>query len=108
MPFPKVPSAVLLGAAILSASYVSAQNGTSTTCSGVSGACAALSAKYGHAFLYPTSANYSAENLHYWDVRDSDLASSCVFLPTTAEQVADAVGTFSRCGAEFAVRVVGT
>jgi hypothetical protein len=99
MPFPVASSAVLLGAIVLSASYASAQNAT-----GVSGACATLSAKYGDSLLYPTSANYSVENLHYWDIRDSDLASSCIFLPTTADQVADAVGTFSSLGAEFAVR----
>ena len=84
------------------ASWASAKN--TTTCAGVGGACTALSTQFGNQLLFPTSANYTSENLQYWDVRDSDLASSCIFLPTTADQVATAVSLFNTCGAEFAVR----
>jgi hypothetical protein len=96
---------VLLSFAVLLASPASAQNGTFSNCTGVTGACAALSSVYGSAqLLFPTNANYSIENLHYWDVRDSDLASSCIFLPNTANEVAYAVSLFSKCNAPFAVR----
>lgn len=70
---------------------------------GVSCACTQLSTQYEGSVLFQDSANYTAETTAYWDVR-SDMSPRCIFLPTSADQVANAVSIFASCGAEFAVR----
>lgn len=66
-------------------------------------ACGRLSMSYSNLTLTPDNARYEAENTNAWDKR-SNLAPSCIFLPTTDTQVADAVAIFHSCDAEFAIR----
>ncbi|RDW84123.1 FAD-binding oxidoreductase [Aspergillus mulundensis] len=56
---------------------------------------------YSEHTLFPDSANYATQATDYWDVR-ADLHPACIFLPTSASQVSDAVTIFSKCGAQFA------
>lgn len=85
-------------------------NTTSTTTistvdleTGAKCACTKLAGLYSNLVLYPESANYTSQATSYWDIR-ADLDPACIFLPTSAEQVADAVGLFATCGTQFAVR----
>ena len=85
-------------------------NATSTTAvstvdlgTGARCACSKLAVSYSNLIVYPWSANYTSQVTNYWDIR-ADLDPACIFLPTSAEQVADAVGLFATCGAQFAVR----
>lgn len=66
-------------------------------------ACSKLAVSYSNLLVYPGSASYTSQVTSYWDIR-ADLDPACIFLPTSAEQVADAVGLFATCGAQFAVR----
>ncbi|KAH7127623.1 hypothetical protein EDB81DRAFT_846450 [Dactylonectria macrodidyma] len=66
-------------------------------------ACSKLSAEYGNAVLASNSTNYTIEATASWDIR-SYLSPKCIFLPTDADQVANAVSIFSSCGSQFAVR----
>ncbi|KAF4237421.1 hypothetical protein CNMCM8980_005501 [Aspergillus fumigatiaffinis] len=70
---------------------------------GTSCACAQLESCYPEKLVLPSSANYTIEATSYWDVR-SDLHPSCIFLPTTADEVANAVKILTHCDAHFAVR----
>ncbi|KAI1149922.1 FAD-binding domain-containing protein [Nemania diffusa] len=70
---------------------------------GASCACTKLAAQYGSLVLSPSSPNYTAETMEYWDVR-SDLQPGCIFLPNETAQVSSAVSVFQSCGAQFAVR----
>jgi hypothetical protein len=70
---------------------------------GASCACTQLSAQYGGLVLYSNSTNYTTEVTDYWDVR-ADLLPECVFLPTNADQVANAVSLLASCGSQFAIR----
>ncbi|PYH33477.1 FAD-binding oxidoreductase [Aspergillus neoniger CBS 115656] len=85
-------------------------NATSTTAvstvdleTGARCACNNLAVSYSNLMIYPGSANYTSQVTNYWDIR-ADLDPACIFLPTSAEQVADAIGLFATCGAQFAVR----
>lgn len=80
-----------------------ARDGNSTATKGTTCACQQLEARYGNSVLYPTSSNYTEEVTNYWDVR-SDLSPTCIFLPSDASGVVDAVSVFSQCSTEFAVR----
>ncbi|CAK7215069.1 hypothetical protein SCUCBS95973_002353 [Sporothrix curviconia] len=75
-------------------------NGTSA---GVAGACTALAAQFPDQVLTASSANYTSETTDYWDVR-SDANPSCIFLPSTADEVATAMCLLVSNDAEFAVR----
>jgi hypothetical protein len=66
-------------------------------------ACAKLGSSYPDKLLFPSSANYTVEATSYWDIRD-DLHPSCIFLPTTTIEVANAVKILTHCDAHFAVR----
>ncbi|KAF7551803.1 hypothetical protein G7Z17_g4756 [Cylindrodendrum hubeiense] len=91
--------ATLSGAAVTCASEVPVVDlSTGATC-----ACSKLSAEYGSAVLGSNSTNYTLESTAVWDIR-SYLSPKCIFLPTNADQVADAVSIFASCGAQFAVR----
>jgi hypothetical protein len=70
---------------------------------GTSCACAQLESCYPDKLVLPSSANYTVEATSYWDIR-SDLHPSCIFLPTTADEVANAVKILTHCDAHFAVR----
>jgi hypothetical protein len=89
----------LLAAAAASAQSITiADLNTGTKC-----ACTQLASKYGSLVIDPNSKNYTAETIAYWDVR-ADLLPDCIFMPLHANQVADAVSTFTSCGAQFAIR----
>ncbi|RDW94972.1 hypothetical protein BP5796_00735 [Coleophoma crateriformis] len=90
----------LMAAATVCASSVVtvAELSTGATC-----ACTQLASTYGSLLLTSNSTTYTAESIDYWDVR-ADLLPGCIFKPTTANQVADAVSTLVSCGAQFAVR----
>ncbi|EAW17185.1 FAD-binding oxidoreductase [Aspergillus fischeri NRRL 181] len=83
------------------ATLVAANWNTSVT--GTPCACAQLESFYPDKLLFPSSAKYTVEATSYWDIR-SDLHPSCIFLPTTAEEVANAVKILTHCDAHFAVR----
>lgn len=70
---------------------------------GASCACSQLMTQYGPEVLGVNSTSYTAEATNYWDVR-ANLSPSCIFLPTDADQVANAVAIISSCGAQFAIR----
>ncbi|KAI0466806.1 FAD binding domain protein [Xylaria cf. heliscus] len=70
---------------------------------GASCACSQLTAQYGSGVLGVNSTDYTTEATRYWDIR-ADLSPSCIFLPGNAQEVANAVGIISSCGAQFAVR----
>ena len=91
-----------IGLAVTALAYTKSPPGVSPQ-HGVRCACAKLSAQYNDSVLFQNSTNYAAETTAYWDVR-SDMSPKCIFLPSTAEQVANAVSIFSSCGAEFAIR----
>jgi hypothetical protein len=99
-----MPSKLSLASSLLAAAVVSAQNvavadlTTSTCC-----ACTQLASNYGSLVITSNSANYTAEATDYWDIR-ADLLPGCIFMPSDADQVADAVSTLTSCGAQFAIR----
>ncbi|TRX89501.1 hypothetical protein FHL15_009670 [Xylaria flabelliformis] len=70
---------------------------------GASCACSQLTTQYGGEVLGVNSTNYTAEATSYWDIR-SNLSPSCIFLPTDADQVANAVAVIASCGVQFAIR----
>ncbi|KAF3361263.1 hypothetical protein VdG1_00872 [Verticillium dahliae VDG1] len=70
---------------------------------GVRCACNQLATADPDALLRPNSTQYSAQCINVWDKR-SNLAPACIYLPTTAESAANAIGIFNTCGAQFAVR----
>ncbi|KAL4747247.1 hypothetical protein BDW72DRAFT_206664 [Aspergillus terricola var. indicus] len=77
--------------------------GTVNLETGADCACSKLVSSYPDRIFFPGSANYTTQANNYWDVR-AGLRPACIFLPISADQVADAVGLFSKCGAQFAVR----
>ena len=97
-------SKLSLAGSLLATVVVSAQNLTvADLATGANCACTKLASTYGSLVLTSNSTNYTAESIAYWDVR-ADLLPGCIFLPTGADQVADAVSIFTSCGAQFAVR----
>lgn len=74
-----------------------------TTVSEASCACTKLSTLYPTELLYPNATDYTAEASAYWDLR-ATLSPACIFLPSTAEEVASAVTELVACDAQFAVR----
>ena len=102
--FMMLSSKLFLTGSLLAAVIVSAQNLTIASLSaGASCACTQLASNYGSLVLFSNSTNYTAEAMNYWDVR-ADLLPGCIFMPSEADQVADAVSTFTSCGAQFAIR----
>lgn len=97
------PISIVFATAILgAASATCISNGTLSN-SGADCACSKLASQYGDSLLYPSSANYTEERTDYWDIR-SDLLPACIFLPSDADEVANAVSVFSTCEAQFAIR----
>jgi hypothetical protein len=66
-------------------------------------ACKKLSTLYPDLVIFPDSANYTEQATYYWDIR-ADLSPACIFLPTTADEVATSVKQLVECDAQFAVR----
>ncbi|KAH1531548.1 hypothetical protein KXV92_004405 [Aspergillus fumigatus] len=83
------------------ATVVAANRNISVT--GTPCACTQLESFYPDKLLLPSAARYTVEATSYWDIR-SDLHPSCIFLPTSAEEVANAVKILTHCDAHFAVR----
>ncbi|QKX55035.1 uncharacterized protein TRUGW13939_02126 [Talaromyces rugulosus] len=77
--------------------------GASNLTTGAACACNKLCALYSNLVIFPSSANYTEQATYYWDVR-ADLSPACIFLPTTANEVATAVKHLVQCNAQFAVR----
>ncbi|KAL3430157.1 hypothetical protein BDV09DRAFT_189506 [Aspergillus tetrazonus] len=77
--------------------------GTVNLETGADCACSQLASSYQDQILFPDSADYTTQAINYWDVR-ADLRPACIFLPSSADQVSDAIGLFTKCGAQFAVR----
>jgi hypothetical protein len=99
-----MPSTLSLATSLLAAAVVSVQSITiANLTTGASCACTRLASNYGSRVLTSSSANYTAEVTDYWDIR-ADLLPGCVFSPSGADQVADAVSAFTSCGAQFAIR----
>jgi hypothetical protein len=89
---------------LLAAALSSAQNITvADLTTGANCACTRLASSYGSQLITSNSSSYTAEATDYWDVR-ADLLPGCIFMPTDADQVADAVSTFTSCGTQFAIR----
>ncbi|CZR55667.1 probable FAD-binding oxidoreductase [Phialocephala subalpina] len=99
-----MPSKLSLAGSLLTAALASAQNLTiANLTAGANCACTQLVSTYGDLVILPDSTNYTAEATDYWDIR-ADLLPGCIFMPSDASQVADAVSTFVSCGSQFAIR----
>ncbi|KAH8669057.1 hypothetical protein BX600DRAFT_435563 [Xylariales sp. PMI_506] len=94
---------LLVSGVLMAAGVCGTQIPVASLADGASCACTQLAAQYPSIVLTSNSTNYTTEITDFWDVR-SDLEPACVFLPTEADQVADAVSTFTSCGAQFAIR----
>ncbi|TVY73440.1 putative FAD-linked oxidoreductase, partial [Lachnellula suecica] len=96
------PSSLLFAGGLLVASLSFAQKVTvADLATGADCACTQLAAKY--EILTSNSTNYTAEATNQWDIK-SNLLPGCIYLPTNADEVADAVSIFVSCGAQFAIR----
>lgn len=84
---------------------ISASSGTLalTVSSTVQNACAQLQSAYPKELLMPNSSDYESERINFWDIR-SNKEPACIFLPTTADAVAEAVTIFHKEKAQFAIR----
>ncbi|CAG9997104.1 unnamed protein product [Clonostachys byssicola] len=69
----------------------------------VKNACDQLRSAYPEALLMPNSTAYEEERINFWDKR-SNLNPACIFLPETADAVAEGVAIFHKEKAQFAVR----
>ncbi|KAK7222169.1 hypothetical protein V2G26_010172 [Clonostachys chloroleuca] len=69
----------------------------------VKNACDQLRSAYPDALLMHNSTAYEEERINFWDKR-SNLDPACIFLPGTADAVADGVAIFHKEKAQFAVR----
>ena len=99
-----MPSKLSLAGSLLAAVVASTQNITiADLTTGANCACTQLASNYGSLVLISNSTNYTAEATDYWDIR-ADLLPGCIFIPSDADQVADAVSTFTSCGTQFAIR----
>jgi hypothetical protein len=97
----------LVGSVLAAAALASAQNITvADLATGAACACTQLAATFGDLLISPNSSSYTTEATEYWDLR-ADLSPGCIFMPSTADQVAAAVTTFTSCGAQFAIRSGG-
>lgn len=70
---------------------------------GVQSACSQLRASFPDNVLMPNSTRYDAERTNVWDIR-SNSKPACIFLPTTADAVAQGVTIFHREKTQFAIR----
>ncbi|KAL4815714.1 FAD binding domain protein [Aspergillus spinulosporus] len=63
--------------------------GTVNLETGADCACSQLASSYPNQILFPDSVNYTTQAINYWDIR-ADLLPACIYLPTSADQVAAA------------------
>jgi hypothetical protein len=89
--------------ALVAVAFIATNVRGSDSASNTACACEELQARFPKSLLTADSPDYTTERKNYWDVR-SDLYPTCIFLPTRTEQVADAVGIFRKCDAQFAIR----
>ncbi|KAF2219594.1 FAD binding domain-containing protein [Elsinoe ampelina] len=89
-------------AALLQPLWASAQNSTSPA-RGPLCACSQLSALNASNYVAKDSTDYQTENLKVWDKR-SNQSPACIYLPTTADDAAEAVSILNSCNAVFALR----
>lgn len=94
---------LLIASLVSSAEAILNSSQVATTASEASCACTQLAALHSSELLLPNTTNYTAEATDYWDLR-SNLSPSCIFLPTSAEEVSSAVKILVSCNAQFAVR----
>ncbi|KAF9872084.1 FAD binding domain-containing protein [Colletotrichum karsti] len=66
-------------------------------------ACDQLSAHASNSTLFPNSTAYETQRINVWDVR-ANLNPACIYMPTSAEDVAKAVEIFHTNKAPFAVK----
>jgi hypothetical protein len=79
-------------------------SGTLEVPKGASCACAKLSRSFPENLILPGSANYTTQTVdNYWDIR-ADLSPACVFTPSTAAEVSQALKIINVCDSQFAVR----
>ncbi|KAK7754346.1 hypothetical protein SLS62_003639 [Diatrype stigma] len=90
-------------ALLLAAAAKATQVTNNTFASRVNCACTELSQKLPDSVLVPTSANFTTETKHFWDIR-SAVSPACMFFPTSADEVSEGVATLTSCNAEFAIR----
>lgn len=69
-------------------------------------ACKLLIDLFGSQILTPNGTAYEAQAIHYYDLR-ADLTPGCIFVPTTANEVAVGVVVLDICQSQFAVRGAG-
>lgn len=70
---------------------------------GAACACSKLSQIYSE-IINPSGANYTAQAADaYWDIR-ANLSPACIFLPSSADEISNALEIFQACDAQFAVR----
>ena len=76
---------------------------TSNSAIGSECGCDILSRVFDDKLYKPGSEIYTAESTHFWNARGT-LLPKCVFVPTDASEVAQAVVTLGSCKSQFAVR----
>jgi FAD/FMN-containing dehydrogenase len=84
-------------------SFITTPLGSFELTKGAACACSKLSRVFS-GIISPNGANYTAQAADaYWDVR-ANLSPACIFLPTTADEISNALDIFQTCYAQFAVR----
>ncbi|KAK7446490.1 hypothetical protein CaCOL14_010898 [Colletotrichum acutatum] len=66
-------------------------------------ACTGLSSHSPNSTLFSNSTAYETQRINVWDKR-ANLHPACIYLPSTAEDVAKGVDILSTCNAQFAVK----
>ncbi|KAF0329386.1 FAD binding domain-containing protein [Colletotrichum asianum] len=99
---PPVLSALLLASSAAAGSSKYGRRDLLVTDS-VRAACDQLSAIASNATLFPNSTAYETQRINVWDKR-ANLSLACIYMPSTAENVAKAVQIFHANKAPFAVK----
>jgi hypothetical protein len=74
-----------------------------TLSSGSPCACSKLLSRHPELTITQDSDQYAFESTRFWDKR-SNMLPTCIFMPTSADEVSFAVGVFHKCDAQFAIR----
>ncbi|KAI1498346.1 putative FAD-binding oxidoreductase [Biscogniauxia marginata] len=93
----------LFGATLFAAAKSTQVANSSTFSAEINCACSELSNKYDDSMLLPSSANFTEQTKHFWDVR-SAVTPACMIFPTSADEVSEAVKVLASCNAQFAIR----
>ncbi|KAI8299942.1 hypothetical protein K4K61_010244 [Colletotrichum sp. SAR11_59] len=99
---PPVLSALLLASSAAAGSSKYGRRDLLVTDS-VRAACDQLSAIASNATLFPNSTAYETQRINFWDKR-ANLSPACIYMPSTADDVAKAVQIFHANKAPFAVK----